>query len=95
VLSSAAALLTSLPAELEERRQYLERNKEFRLQYDSFVERLNGWVEEAQIKLRTFESGIDFQSLESDLEEHKVYFRQETKLRDLLTKIHETADKIR
>ena len=95
VLSSAAAMLSSLPAELEERRQYLERNKEFRLQYDSFVERLNGWVEEAQIKLRTFEAGIDFENLDKDLEEHKVYFRQETKLRDLLTKIHETADKIR
>jgi len=95
ILSSAAALLSSLPAELEDRRQYLERNKEFRLQYDSFVERLNSWVEEAQIKLRTFESGIDFQNLEKDLEEHKVYFRQETKLRDLLNKIHETADKIR
>ena len=29
-LSSAAALLSSLPTELEDRRQYLERNKEFR-----------------------------------------------------------------
>ena len=95
VLSSAAALLSSLPAELEERRQYLERNKEYRLQYDSYVERLNSWVEEAQIKLRNFESGIDFENLEKDLDEHKVYFRQETKLRDLLSKIHETADKIR
>ena len=94
-LSSAAALINSLPTELEDRRQYLERNKEFRLQYDSFVERLNSWVEEAQVKLRTFESGIDFENLEKDLEEHKVYFRQETKLRDLLNKIHETADKIR
>ena len=94
-LSSAAALLNSLPGELEDRRQYLERNKEFRLQYDSFVERLNSWVEEAQIKLRTLESGIDFENLERDLDEHKVYFRQETKLRDLLNKIHETADKIR
>ena len=33
--------------------------------------------------------------MDKDLEEHKVYFRQETKLRDLLNKIHETADKIR
>lgn len=94
-IASATALLSSLPAEMEDRKLYLERNKELRLEYDSLVERLNSWIEEAQIKLRTFEAGIDFENLEADLEEHKTYFRQETKLRELLNKIHEVADKIR
>ncbi len=94
VLNQANALLHTLPLELNERKRYLEGNKEKRLQYDSLVERLNTWVEEAQLKLRPYESGVDFQNLESELDEHKKYFSQETKLRDLLDKIHDTANKI-
>jgi hypothetical protein len=66
----------------------------FFLQYDSLVERLNNWVEEAQLKLRPYESGVDFANLENDLKEHKTYFSEETKLRDLLDKIHDKANKI-
>ena len=94
VLNDASALLHSLPQELQSRKQYLEDNKNHRLQYDSLVERLNNWVEEAQMKLRPFDSGVDYQNIESDYEEHKKYFSQETKLRDLLDKIHDTANKI-
>ncbi len=95
VLSQASALLHSMPAELEERRQYLQTNKELRTRYDSLVERLNNWVEEAQLKLRPLDAaGVDFANVESDLEEHKRYFGGETKLRDLLDQIHETANKI-
>ncbi len=88
------ALLHSMPAELEERRRYLEDNKDKRLQYDSLVERLNNWVEEAQLKLRPFEAGVDFHNVQTELDEHRKYFSQETKLRDLLDKIHDTANKI-
>ena len=66
----------------------------FRLQYDSLVERLNNWVEEAQIKLRPFDSGVDFNNLEVDLEEHRKYFSEETRLRELLHSIHDTANRI-
>ena len=93
-MNDANAMLHSLPLELESRKQYLEDNKNHRLQYDSLVERLNNWVEEAQMKLRPFDSGVDYQNIESDFEEHKKYFSQETKLRDLLDKIHDTANKI-
>ena len=65
-----------------------------RLEYDSLVERLNSWVEEAQVKLRPFESGVDYESLETDLESHKKYFSEETRLRELLHSIHDTANKI-
>ncbi len=64
------------------------------MQYDSLVERLNNWVEEAQIKLRPFDSGVDFNNLEVDLEEHKKYFSEETRLRELLHSIHDTANRI-
>ena len=64
------------------------------MEYDSLVERLNSWVEEAQVKLRPFESGVDYESLETDLESHKKYFSEETRLRELLHSIHDTANKI-
>ena len=94
LLSTASALVQTVPRDLEARRLYLERNKQFRLQYDSLVERLNNWVEEAQVKLRPFESGVDFENLVPDLEEHKAYFSKETRLRELLHSIHDTANKI-
>merc|ERR1719192_1315990 len=94
MLSTASALIQAMPRDLEERKEYLENNKNYRLQYDSLVERLNSWIEEAQIKLRPFDSGIDFENLQVDMEEHKKYFSEETKLRDLLHSIHDTANKI-
>ena len=94
MLSTASALIQAMPRDLEERKQYLENNKNFRLQYDSLVERLNNWIEEAQIKLRPLDSGVDFVNLSTDLEEHKKYFSQETKLKELLHSIHDIANKI-
>lgn len=94
VLNVAQSLLHSMPAELEERKQYLEAAKQQRAQYDSLVERLNSWVEEAQLKLRPVDAGVDFANVEAEWEEHKKYFGQETRLRDLLDQIHDTANKI-
>ena len=79
---------------VQERRQYLENNKNYRYQYDSLTARLNNWIEEAQLKLRPLDSGVDFQNLETDLAEHQKYFSQETKLKELLHSIHEMANKI-
>ena len=95
MLSTASALVQEMPRDLSDRNSYLETQKNYRLQYDSLVERLNNWVEEAQQKLRpSGESGTDFENLHENLEEHKQYFSEETKLRDLLHSIHDTANKI-
>ena len=94
MLSTASALIQAMPRDLEERKEYLENNKNYRLQYDSLVERLNNWIEEAQIKLRPHDSGVDFENLKADLEEHRNYFSQESKLKELLHSIHDIANKI-
>jgi nesprin-1 len=95
MLSTASALSQELPRELAERAAYLETQKNYRLQYDSLVERLNNWVEEAQVKLRpSGDSGYDFDNLAENLDEHKQYFSEETRLRELLHSIHDTANKI-
>lgn len=87
-------MLGSMPQELAERRLYLEANKNYRLQYDGLVERLNNWVEEAQLKLRHFDSGVNFANVDHELREHKDYFGQEAKLKELLDEIHVTSNKI-
>lgn len=94
VLNLANALLHSMPIELKERKQYLEQNRNHRLEYDSLVERLHSWVEEAQQKLRSTESGVDFMSVQKDLEEHTQYFGPGEQLQELLAKIHESANSI-
>ena len=95
MLSTASALCQELPRDLADRHTYLDTQKNYRLQYDSLVERLNNWVEEAQVKLRpSGDAGFDFENLSVNLEEHKQYFSEETRLRDLLHSIHDTANKI-
>ena len=94
ILSSAAATLASMPQELADRRAYLEENRDHRLRYDGLVERLNNWVEEAQLKLRQHDSGVDFANVEDGLKEHKEYFGQEGKVKELLEEIHATSNKI-
>ena len=94
ILSSAAATLASMPQELADRRAYLEENRDHRLRYDGLVERLNNWVEEAQLKLRQHDSGVDFANVEDELKEHKEYFGQEGKVKELLEEIHATSNKI-
>ena len=94
LLSTASALIQTMPREMEARHLYLETNRNLRLQYDSLVERLNSWIEEAQIKLRPLDTGVDFVHLSEDLQDHNKYFSEETKLRELLHSIHDIANKI-
>jgi nesprin-1 len=94
LLSTASAFIQTMPREMEARQMYLETNRNLRLQYDSLVERLNTWIEEAQIKLRPLETGVDFVHLTEDLQDHITYFSEETKLRELLHSIHDIANKI-
>jgi nesprin-1 len=71
-LSEANSLLTTLPQELEERRKYLETNRQLRLDYAALKENLHAWVKEADAKLQSGKSGVDFENVIRDLEEHKV-----------------------
>jgi nesprin-1 len=71
-LSEANSLLTTLPQELEERRKYLETNRQLRLDYAALKENLHAWVKEADAKLQSGKFGVDFENVISDLEEHKV-----------------------
>lgn len=94
-LSEANSLLTSLPRELEERKKYLENNKQLREEYSTLTGRLYAWVNEAQIRLQNGKGGVDFENIHSDLEEHKIFFSTEANIKELVSQqIQQAADKI-
>lgn len=95
MLSEAQSLMDALPRELDERAEYLEKNRRTRGDYVELVEKLNAWVAEANIRLRTGEDGVDFENIGTDLEEHRIFFGNETNIRDLVSqKIQQAADKV-
>lgn len=93
-LSAAKSLLNTLPNELSARQKYLEDNKMYRCQYDTLVEELNKWVEDAQLKLRSVDNGANLSTVEKDLADHISFFGGESRLHELLDKINENAHHI-
>lgn len=71
-MSEAACLRDTLPTELAARETYLEEQLGLRSQYDSVLRRLNGWVDEARLRLRPPSNGVDFEHIGKELEEHVV-----------------------
>ncbi|KAL4710682.1 hypothetical protein ACJJTC_003318, partial [Scirpophaga incertulas] len=96
MLSEGNSLKTSLPAELANREKYLQDNKKNRQQYLQLVEKLNLWVNEANIRLNMGKNGTDFENIEADLEEHKSFFNtSEPEMKDLVGKrMQDVVDKI-
>ncbi|GBO98724.1 Nesprin-1 [Eumeta japonica] len=96
MISEANSLKTSLPAELANREKYLQDNKKLRQQYLQLVEKLNLWVNEANIRLDMGKNGTDFENIETDLEEHKSFFNiSEPEMKDLVGKrMQDIVDKI-
>lgn len=95
MLSEGRSLLTSLPQELEDREKYLLQNRDSRLEYMKLVSKFNDWVHEAELRLQSTQHGIDYHSLLNDLEEHKVFFGNDTFIKNLVhNQIQEASDKI-
>lgn len=44
----------------------------YREDYQSLVDKLHAWVQEAQAKIEAGKDGIDFVNIAHDLEDHKV-----------------------
>ena len=73
-LSEAAFLRDSLPTELEARGAYLEEQLNWRSQFDTWVHRLNSWLDEAKLRLRPSSTGVDFEHVSTELNDHVVLF---------------------
>lgn len=71
-LSEAQVLLTRFPIELQNRGDYLQTNVNYRLEYENLREKFFEWARNAGEKLKTTESGINFDNAQMDLEDHVV-----------------------
>lgn len=95
MISEGRSLMTSLPNELDERAKYLANSRNNRIEYMGLISKFNDWVHEAEIRLQNGRHGVDFANIISDLEEHNIFFGNETSINDLVHKhIQNAADRI-
>lgn len=95
MISEGRSLMTSLPNELDQRAKYLASSRTNRIEYMGLVAKFNDWVHEAEIRLQNGLHGVDFTNIVSDLEEHNIFFGNETSINDLVHKqIQNAADHI-
>lgn len=95
MISEGRSLMSSLPAELDERAKYLANSRANRIEYMGLVAKFNDWLHEAEVRLQNASHGVDFEHIDVDLEEHKSFFANEAPIKDLVTKqIQGTADRI-
>ena len=92
-LSEAKMVTTTFPYELESRKKYLKDAKMLRLDYEEFNTRINTWVSQARKRLHG-NSGFDFETVRSELEEHLAFFSSEALIGDSLEQLGQTAERI-
>lgn len=71
-LSEVQVLLTKLPMELKNRYDYLQTHLCYREEYENLREKFFDWNQEASEKVNVTEYGINFDHVDTDLEDHKV-----------------------
>lgn len=54
-LSEASSFLNTIPKELQERKNYLNTNKDYRHEYEQLKEQFTAWINEAKQKLKSIE----------------------------------------
>lgn len=95
MISEGRSLMATLPNELEEREKYLTNSKTYRIEFMSLVAKFNDWVHEAEIRLQNGKHGVDYENIQTDLDEHKMFFSNEATIKELVNKkIQGAADKI-
>ncbi|XP_059468655.1 muscle-specific protein 300 kDa isoform X2 [Neocloeon triangulifer] len=93
-LSEATMLLNSLPQELTDRSKYLESNKSYRTEHQLLKEKLNLWIENASKIMDVGHEGVDFVDIFTHLENHKKFFSNEPMVKELVTQIQQSGDRI-
>lgn len=72
-LSEASLFLNTIPKELQDRQNYLDTNKSYRLEYEQYKKQFTLWLTEARQKLKSAEDGKnDYKNIVSNLENLKV-----------------------
>lgn len=71
-VSEGNVLISKLPSELQNRKEYLEAHIDYRIEYENLRTQFFNWSHDAGSKLKLDESGIDFENIYACLDDHKV-----------------------
>lgn len=72
-LSEASLFFNTIPKELQDRENYLNNNKDYRLEYEQFKKQFSSWINEAEQKLKSAEEEKnDYKNIVPNLEHLKV-----------------------
>ena len=93
-VNEARLLNRTVPEELRNRLKYLEDNKNLREQLNHGLESLLKWVNEAESKLPSSDAGINFETLQRELKDHKAYFSSHKNIDDQVQNVQKIADKV-
>lgn len=95
LLSEGRLLMTSLPKELDERRQYLIDSEQHRIDYIKFVNEFKDWINQAESHLESCNHGIDFANIVSDMNKFNSFFENDRPVKELISqKIQTVVDQI-
>lgn len=94
-VSVGRSLLKSLPKEVDERKKYLDNNKEYRLNYIQLVSEFNNWVDLVENEFVNENDDIDFENINSIMEKHvSCVDNKLPDIKQLLEKINDSAKNI-
>lgn len=92
-LSEAKMILSTYPLELESRLKYLQDEKMLRLDYEDFVSKINDWINKARKRIVDIDC-VDFDNVQSDLEDHLAFFSSEGLIGESLEQLGNIAERI-
>lgn len=95
IVSIGRSLLKSLPKEVDERKKYLDSNKNYRLSFIQLVADFNNWVDSVENEFVNDNDDIDFENINAIMEKHvSCVDNKLPDVKQLLEKINESAKNI-
>ena len=81
-LSDLRSLMTSIPQIMFEQQEYLNINKQLRIDYDNIITELQLWFEKANVILDRNQNGFCLKTIQQHFEDHQLYFKDVSQIRD-------------
>lgn len=94
-VSVGRSLLKSLPKEVDDRKKYLDNNKDYRLSYIKLVSEFNNWVDLVESEFVSDYDDIDFENIDEIMKKHvSCVDNKLPEVKQLLEKINDSAKNI-
>lgn len=94
-VSVGRSLLKTLPKEIDNRKKYLDDNKDYRLEYIKLVAEFNNWADSVESEFVNDNDDIDFENIDDIMNKHiSCVDNRIPEIKQLLEKINESARNI-